>query len=288
MRAAGGQYTVRWEDVPPDGIDPGVYSLTWYYSARKDGSERKRMATLFQDDFRGGGFRTNWAPEGAFVFDWVLKRDSQLRRNVLSGPMDGRAVSRTGFPANSVVSVLARPDGLNGRVGLGLRTQERSGKAYWLKCDATSISLVRGEEVIRKQRVRPPLRLSSWYWFEMGLRNRKEKDVVIRVRIFDEAREHLIASVDDVEDKCPDRGLFRPGLLSLTGPALFAEVYVDPWAARWADDDDNQFIWSTSEVQDGLYYLFAEVADSDRRGRPAVIGSSFQVEVGRGGQVRND
>jgi hypothetical protein len=63
----------------------------------------------------------------------------------------------------------------------------------------------------------------------------------------------------------------------LTGPAHYAEVYVDPWEARWLDDRKNQFVWNTESVPDGDYYLIAEL--SDGRKAPERIVSDFQVQV---------
>src|SRR5262245_3975892 len=82
LRASGGGYQVRWEDVPPQALDLGVYSLTWYYGSRRDGADRVRLATIFRDDFNGGGFRANWQPQGQFVFDWDLKTETLKDRRI--------------------------------------------------------------------------------------------------------------------------------------------------------------------------------------------------------------
>lgn len=286
LRASTGSYTIRWEDIPPGGIDPGLYSLTWYYATGKDGSDRRRMGTAFHDDF-SAGFRANWSPDGPFVFDWALRSDpGRPGRTYLTGPATGCADSQVAAPTDSVISVLARPDGIRGQVGIGVRKQARE-RCYTLVCTGDALKLMRGGEELQKQPIRPPLRLRDWYWFEIGMLNRKQKDVVIRIRVFDEKRERLIAAMDR-DDKCPDLSLFKKGLISLCGPAQFAEVYIDPWEARWADDETNEFKWNTADVKPGKYYLFAEVADSARRARPVLVCSPFQVQVGRGSEARNE
>ncbi|HEU4752462.1 MAG TPA: hypothetical protein VFU47_05080, partial [Armatimonadota bacterium] len=79
-----------------------------------------------------------------------------------------------------------------------------------------------------------------------------------------------------------DRMLQRRSSVSLTGPAEFAEIYMDPWSARWCDDSDNTVRWNTSVVPDGDYFLVAELSD----GRTITTEvSRYQVQVRNGGAL---
>jgi len=274
--AVGGRYTVNWDDRFFNELDPGcVYSVTWFYSATRAGDDRRRLNTGFRDDFTTG-FRANWKPEGEFLFDWDVNRDPRERRSYLVAPkVAGPAVSRDLFPPNMVLSVLVRPYGVRNEFAIGLRRQPNE-RAYELRNQGDTIRLMQSGRVLAERRL---LRVAphEWYWYEIGCYTaRRTREVEVRVRVFDARREKVLVNFDPVYDR-PAGGLDRGGLIYLTGPAHYAEVYVDPWEARWVDDRRNQLVWNTEGVPDGDYYLIAEV--SDGRKPPERIVSDFQVQV---------
>jgi hypothetical protein len=274
--AVGGRYLVQWDDRFLNELDPGcVYSVTWYYSASRSGEERRRAITAFKDDF-SNGFRANWKPEGEFLFDWDVNKDPRDRRSYLVAPkVAGPAVSRDLFQPNAVLSVLVRPYGVRNEFAVGLRRQPNE-RAYELRNNGDTVRLVQSGRVLAERRL---LRVvpSEWYWYEIGCYTaRRTREVEIRVRVFDARREKVLVNFDPVYDR-PTGGLDKGGLVYLTGPAHYAEVYVDPWEARWLDDRKNQFVWNTESVPDGDYYLIAEL--SDGRKAPERIVSDFQVQV---------
>lgn len=285
LRVVGDSYTVRWEDIPQGGIDPGLFSLTWYYTTRRDGADRRRMTTRFRDDFGSGEFRANWKADGPFGYAWTLKEIRRDRNCLVGPPGAGPIISREAMERDSVLSVLVRPASMVPRFAIGLRVQ-RGDTHYQLRNNGNSLQLLRSGEVLCEQRM-PPLRPGEWYWYELGLWNRSKREVVARVRVYDERRERLYASFN-YDDRCREPGLNGPGLIALWGPAEFAEVYVDPWEARWADDDANQFRWDTSNVPDGTYYLAAELADCTLKNRPGLVVSDFQVELRRESMALNE
>jgi len=275
----GGSYTVQWNDQAPGDIDPGLLSsLTWYYASRLDASDRKRITTQFREDFVAG-FMRNWRAEGASAEGWAVRRDG--RSYYLAGPSDASpAVTVDPTESNVVISALVRPRSLQTGFTLGLRVQPNSG-GYELRTTAGGLTITEGGRTVVEQRA-PGLTAGAWYWYEVGLQSRKGREVVLRVRVFDEKRQRLL--VDLVEYDRPGNGaLLGPGRVSLSGPADFAELYVDPWEARWVDDCKNQFKWDTSVIPDGDYYLVAEVVDGKNPPRLVVSGYQVQVRNGRTG-----
>jgi hypothetical protein len=276
-RAVNGAYAVRWEDRCAGCIDEGLTSITWYFATRPDGSDRRRMATQFREDF-DGGFSRNWRAQGPFNFDWVVRKD---RRQFLAGGGNaGPVVSVEPTSGSGVVSALVRPQNPNTGFGLGLR-MTADGNSYEVRAAGDVLRLLQGGQVLLERPL--PARLGrSWYWCEVGMQTRKG-DVCIRVRLLNEERDRLLASFV-LEHRPQDPMLLKPGSIALWGPADFAEVYVDPWPSRWLDDFKNEFTWDTSQVRDGDYYLVAELIDG--KSRPRLVVSPYQVQVRNGEQAR--
>lgn len=278
-RAVGGQYVVRWEDKTVTPLYSCLYSITWYYSASRTGEDRKRITTVFRDDFETG-LRANWVPQGQFLFDWEVKQERGTDRRYLVAPkLAGPAISRDVVPVDSVVSALAQPLGIKADFSIGLGIQA-NGRGYELQNTGDMIRVVQGGRVLAgAERRALGLNPTQWYWYEIGLRRKPNRTVEIRVRVFDEKREKVVLQFDPIYDRLPvwmDKG----GLLQLQGPAKFAEIYVDPWSSRWADDRKNEVIWNTDLVPNGDYYLIAEVHDG--KSAPQLIASSYQVQVRNG------
>jgi hypothetical protein len=122
---------------------------------------------------------------------------------------------------------------------------------------------------------------SRWYWYEIGVHKKPRLPLVeIRVRVYDDKREHVVVEFDPLYCRIQPGG--DKGFLQLTGPAKFAEVYVDPWWSRWTDDRRNDVIWNTEVVPDGDYYLIAEVNDGKT---VQFITSDYQVQVRNAAQA---
>jgi hypothetical protein len=276
---AGGYHTVTWEDLAPDEVvgDPGVISsLTWYYATRPDGADRKRMTTLFHDDF-AGGFRANWRMIGRFAHNWIVRQERPPRGQFyLAGPGDAcPAVSAVALPRNTVLSVLVRPRDLQTGFTLSLRVQE-NGQCYTLRTAADTVSLLEGEQPVAEQGLQA-LEPDRWYWYEVGMLTRRA-EVIIRARVMDHSRTHVLADMPCVL-RPQDPRLRDEGRIALWGAADFAEIYVDPWTARWVDDHRNEFQWDTSMLPDGDYFLVAEVIDG--KNPPRRITSEIPVRIRR-------
>jgi hypothetical protein len=271
-----GQYTVRWSDDAE--IYEGLSSITWYYASRADLSDKRRMTIRYSDDF--SRFRRFWRCEGPSASLWKVRQDRYDRFQFLSGPKEAAPViSQMATDRDVVVSMLVRPQGTRNEFALGLRVQD-DGQSYEIRNDEESIHVVRGGKPLRTQRLNA-VKPGNWYWYEVGVRSLQTKAgqtkaVEVRVRIFDETRRRLLVHLSTA-DRPDAEALLTTGRVALWGPADFAEVYVDPWAARWEDDSRNEFQWDTTGVQEGDYYLVAELADG--KSEPRYVVSSFRVEV---------
>lgn len=278
-RADNGVFTVRWEDVRADDITPGIRNITWFWERRSDGA-RGRMNSLFHDDF-ARGFRQNWQPESNLQFEWDLRRSPQDpdKGNLLYGGGDaGPSLSMHTLQADSVVSVLARPDGLTNQLRIGIRVQ-KDGRGIYLRHVKDNRAQVEvGGFTCRTVRL-PMMRPGSWYWYELGARTLRG-EVNVRVRLLNEDRTELLGQ-EEFEVAHGARGAVRSvrgqGRVLLQGPAYFAEVYVDPWSARWVDDRLNSFSWNTENLPDGAYRIVAELAD--QRGGVQRVTSTYEVQV---------
>lgn len=280
-RAVGGQYVIRWDTKEVSPLYSCLYSVTWYYSRDRTGQDRKRITTLFSDDF-SNGLRGNWVPQGQFLFDWEVKQERGTNRRYLVAPkFGGPAISRDVVPIDSVVSALVQPLGIKSDFSIGLGIQP-NGRGFELQNTGDVIRVVSGGRVVAGgERRALGLNPSQWYWYEIGLhrKGRGGRTVEIRVRVFDEKREKVVLQFEPIYERVPFP-MESGGLLQLQGPAKFAAIHVDPWWARWADDRKNQLIWNTQLVPDGDYYLIAEVHDG--RGAPQLVTSSYQVQVRNG------
>lgn len=272
--ASGGAFSVRWNDEFHNGLDDGqVYSITWYYATTRDGADRERVTTLLREDF-SGPLRGNWRVEGPQGADWVTREDRRGPGNYVSAPRDADAFSREPLGANVVLSVLARPQGISARFRMGLRVQP-DGRRYDLLITPDAALLSPPGQ--RAQEVGRLILPRGWYWYELGLKSNFRRDVEARLRVYDERRAQVLLDVPRLCHKLVTPTGSLPGFIALTGPADFARVYVDPWQARWIDDTKNEFLWNTSKVPDGDYFLIADIHNSKGRWRTEVSPYTVQV-----------
>jgi hypothetical protein len=278
-QVVSGSCLVKWFDYREGAVDENPPAITWYYATRADGSDKKRVVTAGRDDFRA--FRRTWQAQGAFAFDWALRKDADLGRDVLRGPkIGGPLVSLDPAVRDVVISLLVRPTGARNEFVMAPRVLGTL-SGYEIRNDGNALRLLRDGEPLAEEplfEVRP----FQWYWYEVGFHTLRGKAVEIRVRVYDGERKKLLAKICK-EDRPRDPALLRGGLVALRGPADFAELYVDPWEARWADDDTNEFKWDASAVPDGKYYLVAELVDG--KSAPHAVVSEFQLEVHNPGQT---
>ena len=267
-QAVTGAYRLQWEDLAPGAVEDRMVSFAWYYATRADGADRMRIVTNQYDNF--ATFRSRWNCPGPFPFAWALvQRD---KGTVLKAEKDATPLfSNDAILANSVVSLKVRSAIGPPTWGVQLRVQKAGSLEF--RNDGNRFKILEAGQQIDAFNVGLP---PGWYWYEIGLRNKKGQDVEIRVRIFDEDRTKLMAN-RCFTHKLAVPQLKQPGMMALTGPANFAELYVDPWAARYADDADNALTWDTSGVKDGDYFVIAEVADG--KAPPRIVASNFRVEV---------
>jgi hypothetical protein len=284
VRAVGGSYTVRWQDNENALDDGSLRFITWYCSTQPDGSDKKRIKTYFREDF-SQDFRRNWKVLGlGGNFSWSRRKDLRKERWLLAcrDRGVGPAISAEATPQGVVVSTQVQPLDLRADFTLGFRVQQ-NGQGFELRTNGGKLQFIQGGKVLKEGPLFEVLG-RNWYWYEVGLRTQKS-EVEVRVRIFDENHERLLGRLRHVF-RPGVRGLLDTGLIALGGPAEFAEVYVDPWAARWADDTRNEFRWDTSDIPDGDYYLVAELADGKNPPVPRV--STFQVQVRNTARASSD
>lgn len=284
-RASGSSYVVRWNDLTIDAIDQGcLSSITWYYGPRKELSECRRVTTQFHDDFRNG-FRKFWRPVGPFGFAWTVRREGVDGRTFVAGPGGaGPLLSVAPAPRDAVLSVLVRPHPAADEFAVGMRllpdeaalAQGADPPGYLVRVTRRAIQVRRSGQTILEQPA-PEWAPGSWYWLEIGIRNLR-RSVELRLRLMDETRRQLLASLC-LEDRPRMPALLFGGLIALGSGADYAEVYLDPWQARWIDDPRNEFVWDLSNVPDGEYYLVAEVIDEKNPVRH--VFSDFRVQVRR-------
>jgi hypothetical protein len=268
-----GIYTLRWSDRTWGTLDPGLQSLTWYYATRKDGSDRKRLTTLFRDEF-ASDFARRWRCEGAVQSDWVVRRDGRQFLSVPGGVRQSSVVSVDMLDRDVVVSTLVRPRDLKNGFSLALRVRP-NGSGYLLTTNEKGLRLTDGAQEIDSKsssKIDP----NTWYWYEVGLRTRKGNEVMVRVRVYDETRSKLLVSLNNFH-RPANRDLTDRGAMALVGPADFAEVYVDLWESCWMDACANALNWNAKNVPDGEYYIIAEVADGKKP--PFRVVSNFRVEI---------
>ncbi|MGV3721162.1 MAG: hypothetical protein ACO1SX_09660 [Actinomycetota bacterium] len=274
VEAVNGAYDLHWEDFPPGSVNPRVVSFTWFYAKSPVDPDRQRIITLKRDDF--SNFRDNWRTPGPFGFDWGIKTNRNKRR-FLQSPTQLQAsalVSNGHIPADSVVGILVRPKE-KPQWNIELRVQ-KPGVSLEFRQDGNKLRISEGSVVIADN---IPIALpggAKWTWYEIGLQTRLGKDVEIRVRVFNEERTELLGQYKRAW-RLENPLLRRDGGISLSGPADFAELYVDPWSARWADDNRNTLRWDTSHVPNGDYVLIAEVCDGNKV--PRQIATDFRVRV---------
>lgn len=278
IQATTGSFTVPWEGPPADGVDQRYISVAWYYATKPDGSEKKRITTYHYDNFVN--YKTTWQVAGAFAFDWDLKdlRSKKDGHRFLTGPAEAAPLVYTQeLPLDSVVGLKVRPKPGKNSWGLKLRVQPQNGASLDFQNDGNRLNISEGGNQIVSLNI-PGITTGAkqWYWYEIGLKARKSKDVEIRIRVYNEERSTMLFS------HCNTYKLFtpqvcKPGGLALLGPADFEELYVDPWSARWASDAQNSVKWVTTDVDNGDYYLIAEV--SDGKPIPQMKATSYRIEV---------
>ena len=140
---------------------------------------------------------------------------------------------------NSVISVLVRPRGIRNSFSLGARIQQQNGRGWEVRNQNGNIQILQAGQLLA-QRSASNLIGNNWYLYELSLLcTRKKSDVEVRLRVFDEKRERTLVSMCGIRVRPTDASLTRAGHVSLSGPADFAEMYVDPWNSRWVDDETN-------------------------------------------------
>lgn len=272
--AANGEFVLEWDDLRPGAVNPGLVSFTWFYAKAAAGAERTRITTILRDDFTA--FRANWQAHGPFGFDWDVK--ANRKRQYLQGPNQpgsSSLVSNFQIAPDSVVGVLVRPSTLRPQWGIELRYQGK-GESLEFRHDGNKLKILEcGEPIVDNIHINLP-GARQWAWYEIGLETRARRDVEIRIRVLNEERTALLGQFNHTH-RLRNPKLRAGGLIALSGPADFGELYVDPWSARWADDRENRLRWDTSMVENGDYVLVAEVCD-DRR-VPRQIATNFRISV---------
>lgn len=274
VEAVNGAYDLHWEDFPPGAVNPRIVSFTWFYAKSPVDPERKRITTLHRDDFLN--FRDHWRTPGPFGFDWDVKTNRSNRRFLQSpGQVQASAlVSNSAIPADSVVGILVRPKD-KPQWSIELRAQ-KPGVSLEFRQDGNKLKISECGSVIADDIHVAVPGGGKWAWYEIGLQTRLGKDVEIRVRVFNEERTELLGQFRHTW-RLANPALRREGGISLSGPADFAELYIDPWSARWADDNRNTLRWDTSHVPNGDYVLIAEVCDGNKI--PRQIATDFRIRV---------
>jgi len=277
VQATTGSFTIPWEGPPADGVDQPYVSVAWFYSTKPDGSEKSRIITYHYDNFVN--YKTTWQAPAGFAFDWDLKDRRQQKdgHRFLSGPAEKTPlVYGQELPLDSVVGLKVRPAIGRNTWGIQLRVQPRTGASLEFQNNGNRLHISEGGNQLVSLNVPGIVGSKQWYWYEIGLKAQKGRDVEIRIRIYNEERTAILFTHCN-SYKLATPQLCKAGGIALTGPADFEELYVDPWSARWASDAQNSVKWDTSQVANGDYYLLAEI--SDGRSIPQLKATSYRIEV---------
>ena len=272
---AAGSVTVRWRDMYDRGdvIITGKQtppSVTWYYSKSAQGTDRTRIRTLMADTFGQG--MLNWDPVGLVGNDWLVSRERSV--NFIRGQK--RAVPLVlprEWKADLVITARVRARTPERDFGVGLRYQENH-VSYVLRGTGELCKLP--NSVLKPcGDARKDLLPNQWYWYELAVRTVNKTEVDLRAQVLDDSRQKVLAY--HAWRERPSKDLLSGGVVAIFGAADFAEVYVDPWAARWLDDRANEFQWDTRDVPEGEYFILGEVVDAD--GKLSTAVSKFKVKV---------
>ncbi|MFN3652881.1 MAG: hypothetical protein ACK47B_25160 [Armatimonadota bacterium] len=285
----GGSVQLQWSaDTPAVTDSTDCAAVTWFYTPRpEDPRSLKRITTQFREDF-SRGLGIEWDRIPPFGFDWNADFEEAENRYFLrSSQKDaGPVVSQVELDQNSVLSVMVRPTTVSPQFAIGMRVQPNL-NGYFIRQDGNSAKLMSGGRVLKEIRL-TDIRRKRWYYYELGLRSWKRKDVEIRARILDEER-RVLACFPPVWERPQDGKLLGPGAIALYPKADFAEVYVDPWDSRWISSNPNKankFRWSTSNVADGEYHVVAEITETRRP--PRMVVSPFKLEIRNLGRAAKD
>src|SRR5262249_49726379 len=256
--AADQQAVIRWANHDdPDGLDRDwIPSVTWYYTTRSDGADRHRIVPAFHDRFENG-FSDNWIPVNDVRQDWDLLPEGGRGRRVLRSRVNGDPlVSLDHWANNFVFSARLRPRQGAQRFGIAVRANRDSGAAYVLRGDAELLN-PQDPQLDRQKQV-GGVAAGAWFWYELGVRNRKE-EVELRGRIWDGNHEHVLDPGLYGRDCTTKTACPQGKRVALLPGADYSEVYVDPWEARWLSAPQGQFEWDTRNVPEGDYYVMAVV-----------------------------
>lgn len=266
--------TIEWT-YTAEPIDPQtIPSLTWYYTSAVNGIDRRRVVTLFHESFTGDLLQ-RWLPVNALRDDWEVRLDGGKRgdRFVRMRPGGEPILSLDHFANEFVVSARLRPLGANPDYGISVRANREAREFYALRGAA---ELLNPENpTFNHQQPLAEVLPGKWYWYELGVRNRGKRDVVVRARIWDAEHQTLLASFNTVDPggpPCPQGQ--RIGLLP---GADYSEVHVDPWSSRWLTPGGS-FTWDTRDVPNGDYFLTAVIDDGNGL-KPRWKKSDFSITV---------
>jgi hypothetical protein len=257
-----GQITVTWTDS-----NSGDAIITWYYAEDAKGKNRQRVVTLFHDDFEDGA-TDRWQPR--VNSRWRIVRDLKNPKNlVVHCETSNEYLGTTRRDFGDVV-VSARIFGSNG--GMAVRYSPegeppsyrlRDNLRLWKRDGNTGISA--GSYPAQ----------SEWVTYEIAARNLPDGSVALEGWVVS-ANGELLARISGVDQG--QNG--RPKNTEPAGIALhdsyFDDVYVDPITARFVQDSENRFVWDTSRVPNGRYYLIAELRDGKKT---STAVSTHPVEI---------
>jgi hypothetical protein len=282
LSATDGEFILEWDDLRPGAVNPGLglVSFTWYYAKAAAGAERTRITTILREDFTT--FRNNWQAPGPFGFDWDVKANRRGRQFLQSPSRPGASplISNFSIPPDSVVGLLVRPAGNRHEWAIELRYQGKN-QSLEFRQDGNKLKILECGKPLPNVHIDLP-GTREWLWYEIGLETRARRDVEIRIRVFNEDRTMLVSQFSR-QVRLSEPKLREGGVIALSGPADFGELYVDPWSARWADDNTNKLRWDTSMVPNGDYVLIAEVCDGRRSLRQ--LATDFHISVRNPGQA---
>src|SRR5690348_15527720 len=124
--------------------------------------------------------------------DWIVRRDGRQFLSVPGVGLPSRAIARDAMTRDVVISTLVRPRDLKLGFSLALRMQP-NGSGFLLTTNEKTVRLTEGGRDIvntSARRINP----NAWCWYEVGMKTRK-KEVILRVRVFDESRSKLLATL---------------------------------------------------------------------------------------------
>ncbi|MBD3180683.1 hypothetical protein GF312_00220 [Candidatus Poribacteria bacterium] len=243
-------YTIKWRDS-----NSGDAIITWYYAEDNKGRNRKRIVTMFHDDFQNGA-TDKWEPRVNSY--WFITTDPENSDNLVVRCETNNEYLGTVRRDFGDVVVSARMFGNSG--GISVRYSPQGEPPSYRLRGNLRLWKRNGNTVIKQSSYE---RKGDWHTYEEAAWNLPDGSVALDGWVINKDGRMVarLKGVDKGQNGQPINS--KPGGVALHDD-MFDDVYVDPVSARFVSDKKNQLDWDTSIVVSGRYYIIAEVREDEK------------------------